>query len=100
MDFFEANAQFHELLASASGNRFFLDAVQQQNRLRRMSDLSDYPLVNIDLLHKSCHEHLQILDAVERNDLESAAEHMQLHLSRASDLLERRVNGALDMPGD
>ncbi|MDM0006048.1 GntR family transcriptional regulator [Variovorax sp. J22G73] len=95
MDFFEANAQFHELLASASGNRFFLDAVQQQNRLRRMSDLSDYPLVNIDLLHKSCHEHLEILDAVERNDLATAAEHMRLHLSRASDLLERRVQGVL-----
>jgi DNA-binding GntR family transcriptional regulator len=66
MDFFEANAQFHEMLASASGNRFILDAVRQQNRLRRMSDLSDYPLVNIDLLHKSCREHLQILEAVER----------------------------------
>ena len=95
MDFFEANAQFHELLASASGNRFFLDAVQQQNRLRRMSDLSDYPLVNIDLLHKSCHEHLAILDAVELGDLETAAEHMRQHLSRASDLVERRVTGVL-----
>lgn len=95
MDFFEANAQFHELLASASGNRFILDAVRQQNRLRRMSDLSDYPLVNIDLLHKSCHEHLEILDAVERNELAAAAEHMRLHLSRASDLLERRVLGVL-----
>jgi DNA-binding GntR family transcriptional regulator len=69
--------------------------VQQQNRLRRMSDLSDYPLVNIDLLHKSCHEHLEILDAVERDDLATAAEHMRLHLSRASDLLERRVQGVL-----
>jgi len=95
MDFFEANAQFHELLASASGNRFFLDAVQQQNRLRRMSDLSDYPLVNIDLLHKSCHEHLEILDAVERGDLEAAAGHMRRHLSRASDLVEQRVTGVL-----
>ncbi|WP_296923022.1 GntR family transcriptional regulator [Polaromonas sp.] len=95
MDFFEANAQFHELLASASGNRFILDAVRQQNRLRRMSDLSDYPLVNIDVLCKSCHEHLEILDAVEDNKLEIAAEHMRAHLNRASDLLERRVMGEL-----
>ncbi|MCT8176316.1 GntR family transcriptional regulator [Variovorax sp. CY25R-8] len=95
MDFFEANAQFHELLASFSGNRFVLDTVQQQNRLRRMSDLSDYPLVNVDLLHKSCREHLEILDAVEDGDLARAAEGMRLHLSRASDLLERRVMGVL-----
>ncbi|WP_326537830.1 GntR family transcriptional regulator [Pseudorhodoferax sp.] len=95
MDFFEANAQFHELLASASGNRFILDAVQQQNRLRRMSDLSDYPLVNIALLHKSCREHLEILDAVEDHDPATAAERMHRHLSRASDLLERRVQGVL-----
>lgn len=95
MDFFEANAQFHELLASASGNRFMLDAVRQQNRLRRMADLSDYPLVNIDLLHKSCREHLQILEAVEDNDLVTAAAHMHSHLSRASDLVEQRAMGVL-----
>lgn len=100
MEFFEANAQFHELLASASGNRFILDAVKQQNRLRRISDLSDYPLVNIDLLRKSCREHLQILDAVEENKLEVAAKHMHAHLSRASDILERRVMGDLDALGD
>jgi len=102
MEFFEANAQFHELLASASGNRFILDAVRQQNRLRRISDLSDYPLVNIDLLRKSCREHLQILDAVEEGDLEAAAKRMHAHLSRASDILEHRVMGkldALDAPG-
>ena len=96
MEFFEANAQFHELLASASGNRFFLDAVRQQNRLRRISDLSDYPLVNINLLRKSCCEHLQILDAVEAHEFDIAAKHMHNHLSRASDILERRVLGALD----
>lgn len=100
MDFFEANAQFHELLASASGNRFFLDAVRQQNRLRRISDLSDYPLVNIDLLRKSCREHLQILDAVDAQDLDAAARLMHAHLSRASDILERRVSGELDAFGE
>ncbi|MGJ7545982.1 FCD domain-containing protein [Variovorax sp. LT1R16] len=100
MEFFEANAQFHELLASASGNRFILDAVRQQNRLRRISDLSDYPLVNIDLLRKSCREHLQILDAVEDEKLGLAAEHMHAHLSRASDILERRVMGELDTLGE
>ncbi|CAN5373451.1 GntR family transcriptional regulator [soil metagenome] len=96
MDFFEANAELHELLASASGNRFILDAVRQQNRLRRMSDLSDYPLVSAAALRKSSEEHLQILDAVEANDLPAAEQRMRAHLSRASDILERRVIGALN----
>jgi DNA-binding GntR family transcriptional regulator len=98
LDFFDANAQLHELLASASGNRFILGAVQQQNRLRRISDLSDYPLVDIDMLHQSCQEHLEILDAVEDNDLAAAERHMRAHLGRASDILERRVTGALGLP--
>ena len=83
----------------ALGHRFLLGG-EQQNRLRRISDLSDYPLVNIDLLRKSCREHLQILDAVEENKLEVAAKHMHAHLSRASDILERRVMGDLDALGE
>ncbi len=96
MDFFEANAELHELLASASGNRFILDAMRQQNRLRRMSDLSDYPLVSAAALRQSSEEHLQILDAVEAGQLSTAEQHMHAHLSRASGLLERRVMGMLD----
>ncbi|SFQ28361.1 DNA-binding transcriptional regulator, GntR family [Variovorax sp. OK605] len=95
MELFEANAQLHELLAEASGNRFVLDAVRQQNRLRRISDLSDYPRVDIELLHTSCREHLQILDAVEARDFEAASRHMHDHLSRASSMLESRVKGVL-----
>jgi DNA-binding GntR family transcriptional regulator len=93
LELFEANAQFHEVLAAASGNRFVLEAVRQQNRLRRTSDLSDYPLVNTELLRTSCREHLQILDAVEARDFEAAARHMHEHLSRASNVLALLVKG-------
>lgn len=95
LEFFEANAEVHELLAEASGNRFILKAVQEQNRLRRIGDLSDYPLVNVEPLRESCREHLAILDAVERGKLEEAAQLMREHLERASDILEKRVAGKL-----
>lgn len=98
LDFFEANAEFHEVLAGASGNRFILKAVQEQNRLRRISDLSDYPLINVELLRKSCREHLEVLDAVEQGDLRAAAQLMREHLQRASDILEKRVAGKLGGP--
>jgi DNA-binding GntR family transcriptional regulator len=95
LDFFEANAEFHELLAGASGNRFMLKAVQEQNRLRRISDLSDYPLVNVERLRESCQEHLAMLDAVERGRQKEAAQLMRAHLQGASDILEKRVAGKL-----
>jgi DNA-binding GntR family transcriptional regulator len=95
LDFFEANAEFHELLAGASGNRFMLKAVQEQNRLRRISDLSDYPLVNVERLRESCQEHLAMLDAIERGRPKEAALLMRAHLQGASDILEKRVAGKL-----
>jgi DNA-binding GntR family transcriptional regulator len=95
LEFFEANAEVHELLAEASGNRFILKAVQEQNRLRRISDLSDYQLVNIEPLRESCREHLAILDAVERGKSKEAVALMRAHLERASDILEKRVAGKL-----
>ena len=98
LDFFEANAEFHELLAGASGNRFMLKAVQEQNRLRRISDLSDYPLVNVERLRESCQEHLAILEAIERGRLKEAAQLMRAHLQGASDILEKRVAGTLGAP--
>ncbi|QHJ00613.1 FCD domain-containing protein [Xylophilus rhododendri] len=96
LEFFDANAEVHELLASASGNRYYLRAVQEQNRLRRISDLSDYPLVDVEALQRSCREHLAVLDAVAAGELGRAAGILRAHLERASDLLEQRVAGTLE----
>lgn len=82
--FFEMNAAFHEGLAAASGNRYFLAAIQRQNRLRRLS--------NYDWRHGrervevNCREHLEMLDRLEAGDTELAALLMQRHLDVASKL--------------
>ena len=80
--FFEMNASFHEGLAKASGNRFFFEALQKLNRLRRLS--------NYDWQHGrervsvSCHEHMKILSFLEIGDVGNAAMFMRQHLELAS----------------
>jgi DNA-binding GntR family transcriptional regulator len=82
--FFEMNAAFHEGIAAGSGNRYFVMAIQRQNRLRRLS--------NYDWKHGrervqvNCREHLEMLARLEAGDHELAALLMQRHLDVASRL--------------
>ena len=81
---FEMNAAFHEGLAAASGNRFLLRAMQQQNRMRRF--------LNYEWGHGrermvvSCTEHLEILDRLDAGDREVAAVLLHRHLDKARQL--------------
>jgi DNA-binding GntR family transcriptional regulator len=82
--FFEMNAAFHEGLVAGAGNRFFVLAIQRQNRLRRLS--------NYDWKHGrervevNCREHLEILSRLEAGDHELAALLLHRHLDLASRL--------------
>jgi DNA-binding GntR family transcriptional regulator len=79
--FYNVNVEFHELLAAGTGNPFLLQAIQQQNRLRRLVVYNwVYPL---ERLVDSCLEHMEILTAVERGDMERAARLMRRHLYAA-----------------
>jgi DNA-binding GntR family transcriptional regulator len=88
--FFEMNAAFHEGLAAASGNRFVLMAVQQQNRLRRFANY-DW-VFGPQRVVQSCAEHLEILDRLETGQRKAAASLLHEHLRRAS-ALTRPVGG-------
>ncbi len=87
--FYEMNADFHEGLAAASGNRYIHSAVRRQNQLRRLS--------NYDWIHGfervvvNCREHLQMLATLEAGDRELASALMRSHLQRAMQL--RRPDG-------
>lgn len=78
---FETDAQFHEMLAEFSGNPFLLQAIQQQNRLRRLLEFGGY--LNRRRVRDWCREHLAILDAVALGDHAKAAQLMERHLSNA-----------------
>lgn len=82
---FEMNAEFHEGISRASGNRYLADAMQRQNQLRRLS--------NYNWKHGpgrvvvTCNEHLEILSRLESGDNDVAAALMRSHLLGASRLL-------------
>ena len=78
---FETDASFHEMLAEFSGNTFLAQAIQQQNRLRRLLEFGGY--ANQRRIREWCNEHLAIMDAVVEGDMVRSAELMRTHLAHA-----------------
>jgi DNA-binding GntR family transcriptional regulator len=78
---FNTDAAFHEMFVEFSGNVFFLQSIQQQNRLRRLLEFGGYFASR--RVRAWCQEHLAIIQAVRANDLTAAAERMRHHLARA-----------------
>ena len=82
--FYEMNADFHEGLAAATGNRYFHSAVRRQNQLRRLSNYDwDHGFERVQV---NCTEHLGMLDHLEAGENEVASALMRTHLLRASKL--------------
>ncbi|MCA0920875.1 GntR family transcriptional regulator [Pseudooceanicola nanhaiensis] len=77
---FEMDAAFHEGLALASGNRYFVDAVRRQNHMRRLLiyDRSD----GFHGVARAVGEHLEVLDLLEREDNQIASILLYRHLER------------------
>ncbi len=81
MELFEANSEFHEGLASLSGNRFLLSTVQKLNQLRRLIEYRQ--TLNLEQVRDQNAEHLAILDALETGARDRAADLLAEHLGRA-----------------
>lgn len=82
--FYEMNADFHEGLAAATGNRFFHSAIRRQNQLRRLSNY-DWDQ-GMERVRVNCTEHIGMLDHLEAGENEVASALMRSHLLRASKL--------------
>lgn len=78
---FELDAAFHETLASFSGNPYFVQAVQQQNRLRRLLEYQGYE--NRHRIRVWISEHLAVLEALANGDRQQAARRLTAHLENA-----------------
>jgi DNA-binding GntR family transcriptional regulator len=78
---FDTDAAFHEMFAEASGNTFFAQAIQVQNRLRRLLEFGSY--VDSRRVKEWCREHLAIIEAVAAGDLAQASSRMRAHLEQA-----------------
>jgi DNA-binding GntR family transcriptional regulator len=78
---FESNARFHEAIAAWSGNRFALQTLRRLDQMRRLAEYrqSSQSLPRRELAQ----EHLDILDALERGDVLTAASLMRQHIDAA-----------------
>jgi DNA-binding GntR family transcriptional regulator len=86
---YDLDASFHETIAGFSGNAFLIQAMQQQNRLRRLIEYGGYS--RLERVKTWAKEHLAILDALQRGRFERAAERMQRHLTNASRFARSRT---------
>ena len=81
---YEMNADFHQMLADFSGNRFFRQAMRRQNSMRRI--ISYQWVYGPERVIETCQEHLAILEAVAAGDRMWAAGLLRRHLSAAAEL--------------
>ncbi|CAN5290032.1 GntR family transcriptional regulator [soil metagenome] len=78
VELFRMNADFHEALARCSGNRYILDAVQRQNRLRMF--LNAQWVEGGDRVTHTIEEHLEIMDRLEAGQNLLASSVLREHL--------------------
>jgi DNA-binding GntR family transcriptional regulator len=78
---FETDAAFHEMCAECCGNAFFSQAVQSQNRLRRLLEFGSY--LDSRRVREWCREHLEIIEAIASGNFATASTLMRAHLEQA-----------------
>lgn len=90
---------FHLAIATATGNRYFVEVLKHFNSLlipRTRIESINRPDRAPDYLLRLNHEHEAILSAIERKDVESARAAMRLHLTNSRERLRhaRQDTGA------
>lgn len=74
----DRGVRFHESLVEASGNAFFIDTIKRVNRVRRL--LSYRSMRDRKRYKEHCHQHLELLELLERGKNEEASDAMRVHL--------------------
>jgi len=78
---YERGVEFHESIAKASQNPFFLDALRRINSVRRL--LVYRSMARRERFYGQAEGHLHILELIEKNELATASEAMRQHLESA-----------------
>ena len=91
----ELDAQFHTLLAAATGNPVFVDIVSHLNELFSHNRADDVRLKR--RMEEAINEHLMIIDALERKDVDACSDAMARHLHAVAEkhfLAQSRERGS------
>jgi len=87
IELFIANSVFHEALAGMSGNRFLAQTVARQNELRRL--IYYRQTLDRERVWRHTSEHIEIIAKLAANDVESAANLLDMHIGGA--LIEKAL---------
>lgn len=88
--FLHLDCAFHSFIADSSGNRFAKGTLLAHQRLR-LSTQKNHTIPDFRL-RQSLEEHLDILDSLERSQLQLAADQMVIHLRRSQIRKPQTVN--------
>lgn len=94
-ELFRLSAEFHELLAICSGNRFLLGIMQQHNRLRKATDLVSMHIQSSVI--KSCQRRLDIIDLVLDGKNLRASNHLAQLLENDIRVMTRTYNDVMNI---
>ncbi|OLQ73101.1 transcriptional regulator [Photobacterium proteolyticum] len=92
---FSLSAEFHELLAACSGNRFLLGTMQQHNRLRKATDLVSMHIQSS--VSKSCQRRLDIIELVLKGNNQAAATKLAQLLENDIRVMKRTYNDVMNV---
>jgi DNA-binding GntR family transcriptional regulator len=84
---YERGVQFHELLAEASRNPFFLDTLRRVNRMRRL--FAYRAMIDRRRYYGQVEEHIRVLDLLLDGRNADAARAMHIHLESVLSNLKR-----------
>jgi len=87
---FEDNIQFHKLLAKASKNPVFIVIMEAIAAV--LSHIRSVLGMDLELSSQACHEHEEILAAIEKREESKALELIELHMSHVEKMHKSFVN--------
>lgn len=93
---FNLSAEFHELLAACSGNRFLLGIMQQHNRLRKATDLVSMHLQSS--VSTSCQRRLDIIELLLTGNNQEAATKLAQLLENDIRVMKRTYSAVMNVP--
>lgn len=95
-ELYERGVRYHEMLAEASGNPFFLDVLRRINRMRRLFTYS--AMGDRRRYYRQITDHIQILDLLMNRRNAEAAEVMRRHLEDVLESVRNIKAGELEKP--
>jgi DNA-binding GntR family transcriptional regulator len=92
-DFAQLDEEFHEQLASWTGNRTLLQQIRSIDERLHFIRVTD--ITSAERLRETCEQHLRILDCIKEKNMDCAREALQLNIEDGRKNVEHAIKEAL-----